>query len=320
MQINLKQFYLWIILFNIFVWLVTLSCFSFQISFCLMAYTLGLRHALDADHISFIDNLTRKLVEAKRNPKMVGFFFSLGHSTIVILLSCFVAILTPKLLNNFDVLKKLGGIIGGSFSIFFLFFVSILNIYLFYQVIRKLYLFKKNQTQALSNDQLLTMNPLINKLFSLINHDYQIFLIGILFGLGFDTATEIALLGISSIQAINGIHWWCILILPILFTSAMCLIDTTVNALSLITCRYAIMQENSKYFNSFITLFIAATGICIASCEFFHNSAIGMNRVSLLRTSNEFIINHFGESGIFITLILLLSLLAMMWSKKRVRV
>ncbi|MBA2653772.1 MAG: hypothetical protein H0U71_01740 [Gammaproteobacteria bacterium] len=311
----LKQFYILIIFFNVVAWGVALLFSSnefVQLGFCVVAYTLGLRHAFDADHISTIDNLTRKLIEERKNPQMVGFFFSLGHSTVVIILSLLVAILSEKVFSNFEIFKKVGSIIGGGFSVFFLSLISLLNIYLFFQVIKRIYLLKKNKVILTQSHSLAISNSFTNKLFRYINKNYQIYFVGFIFGLGFDTATEIALLGMSSSQTIYGIHWWYILILPILFTSGMCLVDTTVSLLSLITCRYAVINHKvGGYFNLFITLFISFTGLGIATCEFFHVSTLGKNKLPQLWNSVELVINHFGEVGIFITFVLLISWMSM---------
>lgn len=311
-EFHLNSFYIFIFSFNIIVWSIAFLLFSnfpMQLNFCFVAYILGFRHALDADHISAIDNLTRKLIEERRSPKKVGFLFSLGHSTIVIFLSLFIAILTPKISNNFGLFKEIGSLLGGSISALSLFFISILNVYLFSCVVKKLYIFKIKKSSLL-NQPIVIANPFFKKISQFMNKNYQIYLLGFLFGLGFDTATEIALLGISGIQGAQGVLWYQLLIFPVLFTSGMCLIDTTVNLMSIAVCRYAtVNSSNAVYFNLLITLFISLTGLFIAGCEFFHLTSLGMNKFPQLWLGIAFIMDHFEAVGCFITSAIMMSLL-----------
>lgn len=319
-MLHRNPFCILIVFFSIIVWAIAFLFFSHfpaQLNFCLIAYMLGLRHALDADHIGTIDNLTRKLVEEKKDPRMIGLFFSLGHSTIVIFLSLFIAVLTPRISNNFAIIKEIGSLLGGSISVISLSFVSLLNVYLFICILKKLYILKDNKVSQRDHSVVIT-NPIFKKIFRFINKNYQIYLLGFLFGLGFDTATEVALLGISGIQAAQGVLWFHVLIFPALFTSGMCLIDTTVNLLSLAACRYATVNSaKNVYLNLLVTLFISLTGLLIAGCEFFHMTTLGMYKFPQFWLAVEFIMNHFEELGCIITSALMASWLLMKYLSPR---
>ncbi|QGR20536.1 HoxN/HupN/NixA family nickel/cobalt transporter [Stygiolobus azoricus] len=198
-----------------------------------LAYTFGLRHAVDADHLAAIDNTTRKLLQEGKNPYFIGTFFSFGHSTVVILLSVALMIATRYVVNNLTNIENLGSIIGTLVSGGFLYIIGFLNllvvleIYNIYKTIRKEKVFDEQKL----NDILLKrgfMNRFFGKLFKIITKQWQMYIVGFLFGLGFDTATEVAILAISATLAgaFVTIPITTILALPILFTLGMSLVDT----------------------------------------------------------------------------------------------
>ncbi|KAJ6168735.1 hypothetical protein N7497_001578 [Penicillium chrysogenum] len=210
-----------IALLNIIVWVAAAIVLSYHhslVSTAALAYSLGLRHAFDADHISAIDLMTRRLLATGQKPVTVGTFFSLGHSTIVIITSIVVAATAAAVSERFDSFSTVGGIIGTSVSAAFLILLGLMNAYILYKLVKQM-----------------------EKVFNLPEgHEDEAWKIegrgkciplGILFGLGFDTSSEIALLGISSIEAAKGTSFWVILILPALFTAGMCLLDTIDGAL-----------------------------------------------------------------------------------------
>jgi nickel/cobalt transporter (NiCoT) family protein len=201
-----------------------------------LAYSLGLRHALDADHITAIDLMTRRLIATGQRPVTVGTFFSLGHSTIVIITSIVVAATAAGVSKRFDGFSNVGGIVGTSVSAAFLLILGILNAYILYRLIvqiRKVIDLQPDQAaaEAWKIEGGGFLFRVLKRMFKLIDRPWKMYPLGVLFGLGFDTSSEIALLGISSIQGAQGTSIWLILIFPVLFTAGMCLIDTTDGAL-----------------------------------------------------------------------------------------
>ncbi|KAF7194527.1 High-affinity nickel transport protein nic1 [Pseudocercospora fuligena] len=219
---------------QIIVWIAVGIVLHFHtplISTAVLSYTLGLRHALDADHISAIDLMTRRLIASGQRPVTVGTFFSLGHSTIVIVTSIVVAASSAAIQKRFDAFSTVGGIIGSSVSSAFLIILGAMNGWILY----KLYTALQRAISAPINQDVSLdmtfegggcMTMLLKRTFKLVDRPWKMYPLGVLFGLGFDTSSEIALLGISSIQAAKGTSIWLILIFPILFTSGMCLLDT----------------------------------------------------------------------------------------------
>ncbi|KAF2100613.1 high affinity nickel transport protein nic1, partial [Rhizodiscina lignyota] len=229
---------LFLILVNVIAWAaigIVLHFHSRLISTAVLAYTLGLRHALDADHISAIDLMTRRLIAAGQRPVTVGTFFSLGHSTIVIVTSIVVAATASAVSKHFNNFSYVGGIIGTSVSAAFLILLGVMNMYILYKLVVQLRrMVDSPEEQEEEHFQIQGAGCLYHvfkRMFKLIDRPWKMYPLGVLFGLGFDTSSEIALLGISSIQAAQGTSFWLILLFPILFTAGMCLLDTTDGAL-----------------------------------------------------------------------------------------
>jgi high-affinity nickel-transport protein len=226
---------------NIGAWIWALIAFHdypVLLGTALLAYTFGLRHAVDADHIAAIDNVTRKLMQQGKRPVAVGFFFSLGHSTIVFGLSIAIAVTSVALKDRFDSLESIGGIIGTSVSAFFLIAIAVANILILISVYRTFQHVKGGGTYVDEDLNLILakrgfFGRFFRNLFRLINHSWQMYPVGFLFGLGFDTATEVGLLGISATAAAKGMPIWSILVFPTLFTAGMALIDSTDSILML---------------------------------------------------------------------------------------
>ena len=175
----------------------------------MLAYTFGLRHAVDADHIAAIDNVTRKLMQQGQRPVGVGFFFSLGHSAVVVLMSVGVAFAAAALTSRFESMKAVGGVISTSASALFLFAIAIFNIIVLISVYRTFQAVKRGEPFVEEDFDILLNNRgflarIFRPLFRLVTKSWHMFPIGFLFGLGFDTATEVALFGISAAQAANG--------------------------------------------------------------------------------------------------------------------
>ena len=198
----------------------------------LLAYLFGLRHAFDADHIAAIDNVVRKLMQEGKRPYSVGFFFSLGHSTIVVLASVAIAATAAAMQSNLDWFHNIGGVIGTSVSALFLLVIGIANLFIlkstwaaFSRARRGVKITEEDLDAVLSGGGVLAR--LFRPLFKVVSRSWHMYPIGFLFGLGFDTATEIGLLGISATQAAQGMSFWTILVFPALFTAGMSLMDTT---------------------------------------------------------------------------------------------
>jgi high-affinity nickel-transport protein len=239
----------------------------------LLAYTFGLRHAVDADHIAAIDNVTRKLMQEGKRPVAVGFFFSLGHSTIVLGMSVGVAFAASAVQHGVDAFREIGGIISTSVSAFFLFTIAALNILILISVYRTFQSVKAGKPFVEEDlDMLLNNRGLLARifrpLFGMVSRSWHLFPVGLLFGFGFDTATEVALFGISANQATQGFSWWVVLVFPALFTAGMSLIDTTDSILMLGAYGWAFMKPIRKlYYNLTITFVSVVVALLIGGIE-----------------------------------------------------
>jgi nickel/cobalt transporter (NiCoT) family protein len=261
---------------NILVWLWALAVLGdrpLMLGTALLAYTFGLRHAVDADHIAAIDNVTRKLMQQGERPVGVGSFFSLGHSTVVVLMSVGVAFAASALTARFGSIKAIGSVIGTSASALFLFVIAFINIvvlasvYRAFQAVRRGEPFVEEDFDILLNKRGF-LSRIFRPLFCLVTKSWHMFGIGLLFGLGFDTATEVALFGISSAQAANGLSLGVIMLFPLLFTAGMTLIDTTDGVLMLGAYGWAFMKPIRKlYYNMTITAVSVIVAVLIAGLE-----------------------------------------------------
>ena len=238
-----------------------------------LAYAFGLRHAVDADHIAAIDNVTRKLMQEGKRPVAVGFFFSLGHSTIVFGLSGAIALTSVALKERFHSYQTIGGLIGTSVSGFFLLAIALANILILISVYRTFQHVKRGGRYVDEDLNLLLakrgfFGRLFRSLFRLIGHSWQMYLVGFLFGLGFDTATEVGVLGISATEATQGIPIWSILVFPTLFTAGMALIDSTDSILMVGAYGWAFVKPIRKlYYNMTITFVSIVVALLIGGIE-----------------------------------------------------
>ena len=278
--VNLRRkiinIYAFLILSNIAVWMLALFVFHdfpLLIGSSVLAYSFGLRHAVDADHIAAIDNVTRKLMQEDKKPISVGFFFSLGHSTIVVLLTIAIALTAGNIQENMPQFKEVGGLIGTSVSALFLLFIAALNMVILWDVFKTFQSVKKGGYYSEDSlNELLNQRGLLGRffrpLFKLIDQSWKMYPLGVLFGLGFDTATEVGLLGLSANQASAGLPIWSILIFPALFTAGMCLIDTTDGILMLGAYSWAYVKPIRKlYYNLTITLVSVLVALLIGGIE-----------------------------------------------------
>jgi len=259
---------------NIGAWLWAALIYRHQpvlLGTALLAYGFGLRHAVDADHIAAIDNVTRKLMQEGKRPVTVGFFFAMGHSAVVILAAAGVAATAAAL--KIDHAKAVGGLISTSVSALFLFAIAVMNLMIFLSV-WKTFRHVRGGGTFVEEDFDLLLNKrgfaarLFRPLFRLIRRSWHMFPLGFLFGLGFDTATEVALLGISATQAAHGTSIWTILVFPALFAAGMSLIDTTDGILMLGAYEWAYVKPIRKlFYNMTITLVSVMIAILIGGIE-----------------------------------------------------
>jgi nickel/cobalt transporter (NiCoT) family protein len=273
--------------FNIGAWIWAFIAFHghpLLLSTGLLAYGFGLRHAVDADHIAAIDNVTRKLMQDGQRPVTIGFFFAIGHSAVVLLVAAAVAATAAALESHFEAWKDVGGIVSTSVSALFLFLIAAMNIIILRGVWRAFN--KVRRGEPYDNDDLdLLLNNrgllarLFRPMFRLVSNPIWMLPLGFLFGLGFDTATEVSLLGISASQAAQGLSIWVVLVFPVLFAAGMSLVDTTDGVLMLGAYDWAFVRPIRKlYYNLTITLVSVIVAVLIGGIE-----ALGLlaNQLSL---------------------------------------
>ena len=238
-----------------------------------LAYSFGLRHAVDADHIAAIDNVTRKLMQEGKQPVAVGFMFSLGHSTVVILACVAIAATALAFKTQIDSVREIGGLIGTLVSAFFLLIIAAINLIVLrsvYQTFRRVcrgapYV-EEDFNMLLADRGFLAR--IFRPMFRIITRSWHMYPLGLLFGLGFDTATEIALLGISASEVARGLSIWSILIFPALFTAGMALVDTSDGILMLGAYGWAFVKPIRKlYYNMTITLVSVLVAVFIGGIE-----------------------------------------------------
>jgi high-affinity nickel-transport protein len=268
--------YTFLIILNVAIWTLALALFwhyPATLSLCFLAYGFGLRHAVDADHIAAIDNVTRKLMQENKRPVAVGFFFSLGHSTVVVLMCLLVALGTDFVKTHFPEFQEVGGIIGTSVSAAFLLIIAAINFIIFLEVYkafraaRKGILHSEDALQELLDGRGL-LARILRPLFKFVSRSWHMYPVGFLFGLGFDTASEIALLGIAATQAAQQVPLWSIMVFPMLFTAGMCLIDTTDGVVMLGAYGWAFVKPMRKlFYNMTITLVSFLIALVIGSLE-----------------------------------------------------
>ncbi len=249
---------------------------SFGIGIGVTAYTLGMRHAFDADHIAAIDNTTRKLMGEGKRPLSVGFWFSLGHSSIVfalaLLLSLGVKALAGPVRDDNSQLHSVTGMIGTTVSGVFLYLIAGINLFILVGIWK---VFRQMRTghfdEAALEEQLNNrglMNRLLGRLMKSISKPWQMYPLGMLFGLGFDTATEIALLVLAGSGAASGLPWYAILCLPVLFAAGMSLLDTIDGSFMNFAYGWAFSKPVRKvFYNLTITGLSVAVALIIGTVE-----------------------------------------------------
>ena len=239
----------------------------------LLAYSFGLRHAVDADHIAAIDNVTRKLMQQGQRPVGVGLWFALGHSAVIAALSAAVAVTSTVMTGSFESLRAVGGIVSTCASALFLFAIAFVNMLVLISVYRTFQAVKRGAPFVEGDFDLLLnsrgfLSRIFRPLFKLVSKSWHMAAIGFLFGLGFDTASEIALFGISATQAVNGASIATVMVFPALFAAGMALIDTTDGVLMLGAYGWAFMKPIRKlYYNMTITAVSVVVALIVGGLE-----------------------------------------------------
>src|ERR1700704_6069973 len=242
-----------------------------------LAYTFGLRHAFDADHISAIDNTTRKLLQDGRKPVGVGFFFSLGHSTVVFLVAVALGLTVKWIVDGVagdgGLLRSVGGTVGTLVSGGFLVLIGLMNLVILIDIIRVYRRMKDGEYDRDSLEHELTaggfMTRIFGRLFRVIDHSWQMYPVGFLFGLGFDTASEVAFLAISAGAAAQGLPFLAVLSLPVIFAAGMSGMDTLDGAFMAKAYSWAFSNPVRKVFYNltvtglsvFVALFVGAVEV-----------------------------------------------------------
>lgn len=258
---------------NGFVWIYTLIIsqhYPVFLSLITLAYGLGLRHAVDADHIAAIDNTTRKLMQEGKKPVAVGFFFSLGHSTIVVILALLIVISTSFVTKDLPELRNVGVVIGTLISSIFLLTIGIINFFIFIDVFK--------MWRKIISGEMISSNDHGNKggvvfrilspFLKTVSSSWHMYVIGFLFGLGFDTASEVALLSISFATTTSGIPLFSIVLLPLAFAAGMSLVDTIDGILMLGAYGWAYIKPIRKvYYNMHITFISVCIALFVGSIE-----------------------------------------------------
>jgi high-affinity nickel-transport protein len=259
----------------------------FGVGIGITAYTLGMRHAFDADHIAAIDNTTRKLMTDGQRPLSVGFFFSLGHSSIVFILAVLFAWgirgLSGEVSDDSSMLHKVTSVIGPSVSGLFLMIIGILNLVILVGIVRVFRRMRHGEYDEAQLEDQLNNRGLLNRIYgratNAIKKPWQMYPLGMLFGLGFDTATEIALLATAGAAAAGGLPWYAILCLPILFAAGMSLLDTIDGAFMNFAYGWAFSQPVRKvFYNITVTALSVAVALIIGVIELM---AVFADRLSL---------------------------------------
>jgi high-affinity nickel-transport protein len=249
---------------------------TFGIGTGILAYTLGLRHAFDADHIAAIDNTTRKLMSEGRRPMGVGFFFSLGHSSVVFVLTVLLGIgvkaLGVGLKNENSGLHHYTGLIGTSVSGAFLYLIAALNVIVLIGIVRVFLEMRRGEYDDDELERQLQQRGLLMRFFGplarSIDSSWKMYPLGVLFGLGFDTVTEIAFLVLAGTSVAAGLPFWALLSLPIVFAAGMCLLDTIDGSFMNFAYGWAFSKPVRKvYYNITITGLSVTVAVFIGTLE-----------------------------------------------------
>ncbi len=307
-----------LVVFNIGVWVLlgVVTHFAYSmISLGALAYFFGLRHAFDADHIAAIDNVTRKLRQDNKKHVAVGLFFSLGHSTVVLIMSIVIVVIVRGFSPTIKMFQDVGGVFGTVVSAGFLTIIGLINLF----ILKDLYRIFKSYKESGSLDKHLnaTTEELLDKrgfmgrffsfMYKKIDSSWKMYPVGFLFGLGFDTATEVAILGISAALAKNSqLPLWGVIIFPLLFTAGMSLMDSLDGLVMMKIYDWAMIDALRKiFFNMVITATSVFVALAVGTIEWIQVVSMKMNVNSPFF---EFINNlNFEVLGVGVVFIMILS-------------
>jgi nickel/cobalt transporter (NiCoT) family protein len=275
-HVKLGAIYAFLLVGNALVWLwavLTLADRPTLLGTAVLAYVLGLRHAVDADHIAAIDNVVRKLMQEGKRPISVGLFFSLGHSFVVIVAVAAIAATAFALQDRFVTFKSIGSVIGTAASAIFLLTIAIINLTVLRGVWKSFR--RARRSEAVAEEELNALLSgrgflarIFRPLFRMVMRSWQMFPIGFLFGLGFDTATEISLFAVAASQVSGGVSFGTVMIFPALFTAGMTLVDTTDSVLMVSAYGWAFLNPLRKiWYNLTITTMSVVAALVIGGVE-----------------------------------------------------
>ena len=272
-RLRLGSLFMTLVAANILAWAWAWTAFADHpalLGSALLAWVFGLRHAVDADHIAAIDNVVRKLMQAGERPIGVGLYFSLGHSTVVAL-ACVVVAASASALQ-LEAFRATGGLIGTAVSSAFLLLIAAVNLVVLGGVWRGLRRARRGTLDPADLDPLLSgpgvLARLFRPLFRMVGHSWHMYPIGFLFGLGFDTATEVGLLALAGAEAASGMAFWQVLVFPALFTAGMALVDTADSVLMMRAYGWAFVHPLRKlWYNLTVTAASAAVALAIGGLE-----------------------------------------------------
>jgi nickel/cobalt transporter (NiCoT) family protein len=248
----------------------------FGVGLGITAYTLGMRHAFDADHIAAIDNTTRKLMADRQRPVSIGFWFSLGHSSVVFglcfLLGIGVRALAGQVENQSSTLQQTTGLIGTTVSGVFLYIIGVINLVILVGIVKVFGQMRRGTFDEAALEHQLNNRGFMNRLLAgvtrAVTKPWQMYPIGLLFGLGFDTATEVSLLVLAGGAAAFNLPWYALLTLPILFAAGMSLLDTIDGCFMNFAYGWAFSKPVRKvYYNIIITGLSVAVALIIGTIE-----------------------------------------------------
>lgn len=297
--------YAFLIAANLAAWIWAFAAFVHQpalIGTAVLAYSLGLRHAIDADHIAAIDNVTRNLMQRGQRPVAVGFFFALGHSTVVVVASVAVAMTANAVSEEMASYREIGGILGTSASALFLFIIAIANLVVLHGVYRAFGLRERGNIVTEEQVEALLhrrgwLARLFRPLFRFVSKSWHLYPIGLLFALGFETASEISLFGLS-VQASNSVSSWSLLIFPALFAAGMTLVDTTDGVLMLGAYGWAYRNPVRKlFYNLTITSISVVVALVVGGIETLGLIADQFDLHGAFWTLIDGLNNNFGALG-----------------------
>jgi high-affinity nickel-transport protein len=241
--------------------------YPFLVGLAGLAYSFGLRHAFDADHIAAIDNTTRKLMTDRARPLGVGFFFSLGHSTVVWLLTAAIAAAAHVVTTELPHLREVGALVGTAVSGLFLWAIGIINLLVMIDIVRVFRALRRGDADPSALEATLVQRGLFSRwfggVFKLVTAPRHMYWVGLLFGLGFDTATEVALLTTAGVAATQALPATAILSLPIIFAAGMSLLDSTDGVLMCGAYGWAFANPLRKIFYN-----LTVTGLSVAVALF----------------------------------------------------